>query len=115
MLWHFLQDKMTVVPVAGSGVDATELGRKVNLSDTDVIKIKKMYKCSPYDKWWALANKLCQVLLYTLYGQLPSKSRTHGSCILNQFIFLQFINKGYRKAQTKLHKPSFSRFHLAHS
>lgn len=27
------------------------LGRKANLSETDIRKIKKMYKCSPFENW----------------------------------------------------------------
>ena len=39
---------MTIVP---KFTDPDLIGKKVNLSETDIIKIKKLYKCSPYDQW----------------------------------------------------------------
>ena len=41
---------LTILP-KNSAVNATSLGRKVNLSETDIIKIKKLYKCPPYSSW----------------------------------------------------------------
>ena len=41
---------LTIVPKEG-GVTPDSLGRKVNLSTTDVVKLKKMYKCEPYENW----------------------------------------------------------------
>ena len=38
----------TIVPKKGGVKD---IGRKVDLSKTDVAKIKKMYKCQPYADW----------------------------------------------------------------
>ena len=38
----------TIVPKKGGVKD---IGRKVDLSKTDVAKIKKMYKCKPYAEW----------------------------------------------------------------
>jgi len=39
---------MTIVP---KFTDPDLIGKKVNLSETDIIKIKKLYKCAPYDQW----------------------------------------------------------------
>ena len=33
-------------------VESGKLGRKENLSALDIVKIKKMYKCPPYQDWW---------------------------------------------------------------
>ncbi len=40
---------MTIVPT--NDLDPLELGKRSNLSRTDVVKIKKMYKCDPYQNW----------------------------------------------------------------
>ena len=42
-------EKMTIIPK--QDFNPFELGRQINLSQTDITKIKKMYKCPPYDKW----------------------------------------------------------------
>ena len=38
----------TIVP---KFTDPDAIGKKVNLSETDITKIKKLYKCPPYDQW----------------------------------------------------------------
>jgi hypothetical protein len=40
--------ELTIVP---RNTDADAIGKKVNLSATDIVKIKKLYKCPPYDQW----------------------------------------------------------------
>ena len=46
------EDMITIEPVSSNDrVQIAGLGRRKNLSDTDVVKIKKMYKCSPYENW----------------------------------------------------------------
>ena len=42
---------MTIEPVNPDRADIGGLGRKRNLSDTDIAKIKKLYKCPPYENW----------------------------------------------------------------
>ena len=42
---------MTIESINPDRSEITGLGRKRNLSETDVIKIKKLYKCSPYENW----------------------------------------------------------------
>ena len=53
---------MTIESINPDRSEITGLGRKRNLSETDVIKIKKLYKCSPYENWyvskWAFLGKL---------------------------------------------------------
>ena len=44
------EPKLTIMPKSSS-YNHTSLGRKVNLSETDIIKIKKLYKCPPYNNW----------------------------------------------------------------
>ncbi len=45
-------EKMTTIePIDIDKSEINGLGRKLNLSDIDIIKIKKMYKCAPYEKW----------------------------------------------------------------
>jgi len=39
---------MTIIP---KNVDPDLIGKKQNLSETDIIKIKKLYKCPPYNEW----------------------------------------------------------------
>ena len=42
-------ESVTMLPRVG---EPDMIGKKKNLSDTDVVKIKKMYKCKPYESWW---------------------------------------------------------------
>jgi len=44
-------DMLTIEPISTDRNLIPGLGRRRNLSDTDVKKIKKMYKCSPYENW----------------------------------------------------------------
>ena len=41
-------ESVTMLPRVG---EPDMIGKKKNLSDTDVVKIKKMYKCKPYEGW----------------------------------------------------------------
>ena len=46
----------TILPRAGgnserAGISAADLGRRGNLSEVDVRKVKKMYKCAPFSDW----------------------------------------------------------------
>ena len=41
-------ESVTMLPRVG---EPDMIGKKKNLSDTDVVKIKKMYKCKPYESW----------------------------------------------------------------
>ena len=41
-------ESVTLLPRVG---EPDMIGKKRNLSDTDVVKIKKMYKCKPYEGW----------------------------------------------------------------
>ena len=41
-------ESVTLLPRVG---EPDIIGKKKNLSDTDVVKIKKMYKCKPYEGW----------------------------------------------------------------
>jgi hypothetical protein len=43
---------MTIEPVSTDRTSIEGLGRKRNLSDVDVVKIKKLYKCAPYENWY---------------------------------------------------------------
>ncbi|QQP34617.1 Metalloendopeptidase, partial [Caligus rogercresseyi] len=40
---------LTIVP--RNGVSPEDIGRKKNYSPKDIIKIKKMYRCAPYENW----------------------------------------------------------------
>ena len=42
-------DLKTIVPK--DGYSGPPLGIKTDLSETDIVKIKKMYKCPPYNDW----------------------------------------------------------------
>jgi hypothetical protein len=42
------EDAITLMPREG---EPAVIGKKKNLSDTDIVKIKKMYKCHPYKEW----------------------------------------------------------------
>ena len=42
-------ESVTLLPRVG---EPDMIGKKRNLSDTDIVKIKKMYKCKPYEGWW---------------------------------------------------------------
>ena len=45
-------EMITIEPVSSTDrVQIAGLGRRRNLSDIDIVKIKKMYKCSPYENW----------------------------------------------------------------
>lgn len=44
-------DMMTIEPISPDRAQISGLGRRQNLSLTDVNKIKKLYKCSPYENW----------------------------------------------------------------
>ena len=41
-------ESVTLLPRVG---EPDMIGKKRNLSDTDIVKIKKMYKCKPYEGW----------------------------------------------------------------
>merc|ERR1712066_1072395 len=41
-------ESVTLLPRVG---EPDMIGKKSNLSDTDIVKIKKMYKCKPYEGW----------------------------------------------------------------
>ena len=43
--------KMTIEPISTERVQINGLGRRRNLSDTDIKKIKKLYKCAPFENW----------------------------------------------------------------
>lgn len=45
------KEAMTIEPVSPDRHTIQGLGRRRNLSDIDVVKIKKLYKCSPYENW----------------------------------------------------------------
>ena len=47
----FGDDPMLTITPKNPAVNYTSIGRKVNLSETDIIKIKKLYKCPPYREW----------------------------------------------------------------
>ena len=44
-------ESVTLLPRVG---EPDMIGKKKNLSDTDIVKIKKMYKCKPYEGWWGI-------------------------------------------------------------
>ena len=46
------QDKnMKTILARDDKVESGQLGLKKNLSALDIVKIKKMYKCPPYQDW----------------------------------------------------------------
>ena len=45
------KDSMTIEPISTDKIEINGLGRKRNLSEIDVNKIKKLYKCPPYENW----------------------------------------------------------------
>ena len=44
-------DMMTIEPILLDKIEIGGLGRKRNLSTIDINKIKKLYKCPPYENW----------------------------------------------------------------
>ena len=48
---QFSEDPMLTISPKDPNVNYTSIGRKKTLSETDIIKIKKLYKCPPYNNW----------------------------------------------------------------
>ena len=48
---QFAVDPMLTIVPKNPAVNYAKIGRKINLSETDIIKIKKLYKCPPYNNW----------------------------------------------------------------
>uniref|UniRef100_A0A0K2TKZ8 Metalloendopeptidase n=1 Tax=Lepeophtheirus salmonis TaxID=72036 RepID=A0A0K2TKZ8_LEPSM len=72
------RDILTIVPKK-SGVSPEDIGRKNTYSEKDIIKVKKMYRCPPYENWKSRCsqNEECGL---NEYCSISISSPLNGEC-----------------------------------